>query len=165
MCPPRHFASRCVVMRTLLVVLLLVGVVPASAHALPGHCPVPAERDLAVTKAVYRVGLSLGADDKVMLAAFEAGWVESHMNNLPCGDRDSLGVFQQRPSMGWGTPEQISTVDYAAEQFFLAAFEVDDPELTPGQLADEVQRSCCPHRYDLAAEEALAMLVEVATGG
>jgi hypothetical protein len=56
-----------------------------------GPCHVPPTHDLEVTKTVYTVGLRLGVSDKVMLAGFEAGWVESHMNNLRCGDRDSLG--------------------------------------------------------------------------
>jgi uncharacterized protein YjeT (DUF2065 family) len=100
-----------------------------------------------------------------MLAGFEAGWVESHMNNLDCGDRDSLGVFQQRPSVGWGTPSQIMDVAYAARRFFEYAVEVDRPELTPGLLADAVQRSCCPERYDEALPRAEAMLRQAWQGG
>src|SRR6185436_3998096 len=53
------------------------------------QCVVPATRDLAVTRVVYQVGLNFGVSDRVMLAGFETGWVESHMNNLNCGDRDS----------------------------------------------------------------------------
>jgi uncharacterized protein YjeT (DUF2065 family) len=114
---------------------------------------------------VHAAGLSLGVSDKIMLAGFEAGWVESHMNNLACGDADSLGVFQQRPSMGWGTPEQIMDVSYAAHRFFERAVKVDRPDLTPGLLADEVQRSCCPERYDLAVDRASFMLRQAWQGG
>lgn len=131
-------------------------------------CHVPPDRDLEVTKAVYAVGRRLGVSDKVMLAGFEAGWVESHMNNLPCGDRDSLGVFQQRPSQGWGTPEQILHVPYAAEQFFTRAVRVEQrlPHLTAGRTAQEVQRSAFPDRYDQAEAKARALLAEAgaATG-
>ncbi|MEU3254774.1 hypothetical protein [Streptomyces sp. NPDC006997] len=131
-------------------------------------CHVPPDRDLEVTKAVYAVGRRLGVSDKVMLAGFEAGWVESHMNNLPCGDRDSLGVFQQRPSQGWGTPEQIMRVPYAAEQFFTRAVRVEQqhPHLTAGQTAQKVQRSAFPDRYDQAESKARALLAEAsaATG-
>src|SRR5690606_12628496 len=93
-----------------------------------------------------------------------AGWVESHMNNLPCGDRDSLGVFQQRPSQGWGTPEQIMNVSYAAEQFFVRAVRVEQqfPGLTAGQTAQKVQRSAFPERYDRAEAKARALLEEAA---
>ncbi|BCL30067.1 hypothetical protein ACFFS2_32915 [Streptomyces aurantiacus] len=125
-------------------------------------CPVPPDRDLDVTSAVYTVGRDLGVSDKVMLAGFEAGWVESHMNNLPCGDRDSLGVFQQRPSQGWGTPQQILHVPYAAEQFFTRAVRVERklPHLTAGLTAQEVQRSAFPRRYDQAETKARALLEE-----
>ncbi|MEU3542380.1 hypothetical protein [Streptomyces paromomycinus] len=97
-----------------------------------------------------------------MLAGFEAGWVESHMNNLPCGDRDSLGVFQQRPSQGWGTPQQIMQVPYAATQFFTRAVRVEqqDPHLSAGQTAQRVQRSAFPDRYDQAEPKARALLDE-----
>ncbi|MEU8344886.1 hypothetical protein SAMN05443665_103460 [Actinomadura meyerae] len=125
-------------------------------------CHVPPQHDLEVTKAVYIVGRDLKVSDKVMLAGFEAGWVESHMNNLPCGDLDSLGVFQQRPSQGWGTPGQIMHVPYAAEQFFTRAVRVEQqsPHLTAGQTAQRVQRSAFPRRYDQAETKARELLRE-----
>lgn len=130
----------------------------------PLDCPsIPSDRDLAVTQIVHQVGVDLGASSKVMLAGFEAGWVESHMNNLPCGDQDSLGVFQQRPSQGWGTPEQIMDVTYASTAFFNQAIanEPGLPDATAGQLAQSVQRSCCPERYDQSEGKAQEMLAEV----
>lgn len=150
------------------------GVATASPAAAPGdHVPasinpadcdsIPSDRDIAVTTTVYNVGAGMGASEKVMLAGFEAGWVESHMNNLPCGDQDSLGVFQQRPSQGWGTPEQIMDVTYAATQFFTQAIHNEPlyPDYTAGLLAQSVQRSCCPERYDQSEGKALEMLAEV----
>ncbi|MEU7477613.1 hypothetical protein AB0A63_16610 [Lentzea sp. NPDC042327] len=148
----------------LVVVLLLVGV-PAHALPLNTECRVPAVHDPEVVREVHAAGLALRVSDKVMLAGFEAGWVESHMHNLDCGDADSLGVFQQRPSMGWGTPEQIMDVTYAATRFFEAAVRLDRPDLTPGLLADAVQRSCCPERYDLAVDRATSMLRQAWQGG
>ena len=38
---------------------------------------------------------------------------ESKVRNITYGDRDSLGLFQQRPSQGWGTPEQILNPEYS----------------------------------------------------
>jgi hypothetical protein len=114
---------------------------------------------------VHAVGLSSKVSDKVMLAGFEAGWVESHMNNLSCGDADSLGVFQQRPSMGWGTPAEIMDVAHAARRFFEYAVKVDRPDLSAGLLADAVQRSCCPERYDQAEVHAGSMLRQAWQGG
>ena len=127
---------------------------PATAY-----CDVPAHRDLAATRKVYEVGQRLNVSPKVMLAAFETGWVESRMNNLNCGDRDSLGVFQQRPSQGWGTPEQILDVDYSAGKFFEVALRME-PQMegsTAGRLAQAVQRSAYPLRYDEAEGIAVAM--------
>ncbi|MEU5089178.1 hypothetical protein [Streptomyces sp. NPDC021356] len=138
-------------------------------HPVPGplrnaapaeaYCDVPADRDIAVTRKVYEVGQRMNVSDKVMLAGFETGWVESRMNNLACGDRDSLGVFQQRPSQGWGTPEQILDVDYAAGKFFEVAQQME-PGMegsTAGQLAQAVQRSAYPDRYDQAEDVARRM--------
>jgi hypothetical protein len=122
---------------------------------------IPPTADPNVIKVVYQVGTGLGADGRVMLAGFEAGWVESHMNNLPCGDSDSLGVFQQRPSQGWGIPEQIMNVAYAANSFFTRAITVaaNHPGWTAGQVAQGVQRSAFPDRYD-AAQAIAQQLIE-----
>jgi hypothetical protein len=152
------------VLRLALVLLLLT---TGTAEALPLNvtCRVPGVHDADVIRVVHAVGLSLGVSDKVMLAGFEAGWVESHMNNLACGDADSLGVFQQRPSMGWGTPAEIMDVAYAARRFFSYAVRVDRPELSAGLLADEVQRSCCPERYDQASSRASFLLRQAWQGG
>ncbi|AHH99323.1 DUF346 domain-containing protein [Kutzneria albida] len=141
--------------------------VPAGV-AKPANCSsIPPDRDLNVTTTVHQVGLDLGVSDKVMLAGFETGWVESHMNNLSCGDRDSLGVFQQRPSQGWGTPAQIMDVRYAATQFFTRAInsERNHPGYSADQIAWDVQRSCCPAAYANALGKAQSMLAEVAGSG
>ncbi|MFE7122166.1 hypothetical protein ACFU99_42730, partial [Streptomyces sp. NPDC057654] len=134
--------------------------VPATALGADAGCQVPPVHDAEVIRTVHRVGDGLGVGDKVMLAGFEAGWVESHMNNLACGDRDSVGVFQQRPSQGWGTPEQCMDVAYAANSFFTRAVAVDrgHPAWTAGQVAQEVQRSAFPDRYDAAEAKARALL-------
>ncbi|WP_234313921.1 peptidoglycan-binding protein [Streptomyces sp. NBRC 109706] len=126
-----------------------------------GGCRVPAEPDPEVLRVVYLTGVGLGVSDKVMLAGFEAGVVESNMNNLDCGDRDSLGVFQQRPSQGWGTPEQIMNVSYASNSFFTRAITVaaNNPNLTAGQVAQAVQISAYPDRYD-AVETTARQLID-----
>jgi len=143
---------------------------PAYADVVVLDCQsIPANADPSVLETVYRTGRGLGADSRVMLAAFEAGWVESRMNNLPCGDRDSLGVFQQRPSQGWGTPEQIMNVSYAATQFFNRAIPIaaNNPGLAAWEIAQAVQRSCCPSRYAEAAGTAnnlIAQAKDLTTG-
>lgn len=130
---------------------------PASADLAPttlAACgSIPSTADPAVTLAVYGVGRELGVSSKVMLAGFEAGWVESHMRNLNCGDRDSIGVFQQRPSAGWGTKAQIMNPRYAARKFFVRAVAAEDrcPSCSAGTIAQRVQVSAFPDRYDKAA--------------
>ncbi|OON67153.1 hypothetical protein B1H18_34895, partial [Streptomyces tsukubensis] len=98
----------------------------------------------------------------MQLAAFEAGWVESRMNNLPCGDRDSVGVFQQRPSQGWGTVEQCRDVAYATASFLRRAIDADrkNPGYTAGHLAQAVQRSAFPERYDQVESTARSLIAE-----
>ncbi|MEU2134641.1 peptidoglycan-binding protein [Streptomyces sp. NPDC018352] len=129
-----------------------------------GGCTVPDDPEPEVLKVVYRTGVGLGVSDRVLLAGFEAGVVESNMNNLDCGDRDSLGVFQQRPSQGWGTPEQITDVSYASNAFFTRAIRVaaDNPDLSAGQVAQAVQVSAYPDRYD-AVEGTARELIERAS--
>ncbi|MGW4162095.1 LGFP repeat-containing protein [Streptomyces sp. NPDC004788] len=131
------------------------------AHLAPAdeYCDIPPDRDIAVTRKVYEVGQRRGVSDKVMLAGFETGWIESRMNNLACGDRDSLGVFQQRPSQGWCEPAQCLDVDYAANKFFEVAqqMEPDWEGSTAGELAQAVQRSAYGWKYDTAEDKARAM--------
>ncbi|MET7373268.1 FG-GAP repeat domain-containing protein [Micromonospora arida] len=159
--------------RTLLALLMALGVAGTMVPATPAHadpvgtlaCPsIPANRDPAVTLVVYRVARALNANDKVTLSAFEAGWVESRMNNLPCGDKSSLGVFQQRWDYGWGTPEQIMDPVYASTQYVTRAIvcDRDHPGYSAGQVAQCVQRSGFPDRYDQAAATARAQLNEAA---
>ncbi|RPF38649.1 hypothetical protein [Streptomyces sp. TLI_185] len=120
--------------------------------------------DMEVAKTVYRVGRELNVNDKVMLAAFETGIVESGMRNLNYGDRDSLGVFQQRPSQGWGTPEECMNPEHAARKFFEQAVPNDrnNPSQSAGQLAQSVQRSAYPARYDEQEGAAKQLLADTA---
>src|SRR3954462_65923 len=73
---------------------------------------------------------------------------ESRLRNLDHGDRDSLGLFQQRPSQGWGTPEQVQDPVYAAGKFY--DHLVQFPGWETGRLTDVaqgVQRSGFPEAY------------------
>lgn len=90
----------------------------------------------------------LGFDGAVIGVA--TGIVESGLRNLNYGDRDSLGVFQQRPSQGWGSPAQIMNVRYAADKFFNGLMGFDWRSMDPGAAAQRVQRSAFPARYGQA---------------
>jgi uncharacterized membrane protein YgcG len=112
---------------------------------------------------VYAVGRAMGATPKQMLAAFETAIVESGFRDLPDGHLDSLGVFQQRPSQGWGSPEQILNPFYSARKFFEGAKRVSQAG-TAGQLAQRVQISDFPERYDQVAAQAAGLIEQVESG-
>jgi Putative Flp pilus-assembly TadE/G-like len=122
--------------------------------------PVTASR-LQIARMIYAVGRRMHVSDKVMLSAFETALVESDMQNLSYGDRDSLGVFQQRPSMGWGSPAQVMNVPHAAQTYFSRAKPAERGGQTAGQLAQSVQRSAFPERYDQRQGEARQWLARV----
>lgn len=101
-----------------------------SGHLLdiPGAAPVvPTSTNTVVAltgemaanaRTIVSVGRSLGVPDYGLVVALAAAAQESGLRNLSYGDRDSVGVFQQRPSTGWGTPAQIMQPTYAARLFF-----------------------------------------------
>jgi hypothetical protein len=88
------------------------------------------------------------------------GIVESGLRNLNYGDRDSLGVFQQRPSQGWGSPAQVTNVRYAADQFFNRLVGFNWRGMDPGAAAQRVQRSAFPARYGQAMGRARDLLAQ-----
>lgn len=114
--------------------------------------------DPAVARVICSVLDRHDSPPRVRLAAFEAAIVESGVHNLNYGDRDSLGVFQQRPSQGWGSAAQILDPEYAATQFVTRAIAADRGWMSAGQLAQSVQRSAFPERYDQVAGQAQSLL-------
>ncbi|NIZ91350.1 hypothetical protein F1544_10090 [Kineosporiaceae bacterium B12] len=73
---------------------------------------------------------------------------ESGLRNLDHGDRDSLGLFQQRPSQGWGSPEQVRDPVYATNKFYDGLVKVDGyRDLPVTEAAQAVQRSGFPLAY------------------
>jgi len=82
---------------------------------------------------------------------------ESGLRNLDYGDRDSLGLFQQRPSQGWGTVEEVSDPHHAALAFYWALKKIDGWEdMRVTDAAQTVQRSGFPEAYEKHAPEATA---------
>lgn len=144
------------------------GLPPAPQGPPPGGNP--PSPDPEVAKVIYLVGREMNVSDKAMLAGFEAALVESSCRNLDHGDRDSVGVFQQRPSAKtWGTVEECLNVNHAAHKFFEQTIKNDQkhPEFSAGQLAQATQSSKFPDRYDKREQDARALLDETArtTGG
>jgi LysM repeat protein len=85
------------------------------------HCPsitklTPQMR--ANAEVIHRVGRSLGVSDYGIAIALATAMQESSLINIDYGDRDSVGLFQQRPSQGWGTVNQIMDPEYSARAFF-----------------------------------------------
>lgn len=111
---------------------------------------------------IVAVGKQMRATDKEMVAAIAAALVESNMKNLARGDRDSLGVFQQRPSVkSWGTAKEIMNPFHAARKFFERAKDFRGNPFSAGELAQKVQVSAFPDRYGQRIGEALDWLARL----
>ena len=83
---------------------------------------------------------------------------ESKLDNLRGGDRDSLGLFQQRPSQGWGTPHEILDPVHATNAFYDALTRVDRYDSLPVTVAAQrVQRSGYPSAYAVYENDARAL--------
>ena len=119
--------------------------------------------DIRVAERAYAEARRLGASSKVMLALFEAGYVESNFENLPWGDRDSVGFLQQRPSSGWGTVAQCMNVEHATMMFVTRAQRIESRYSSAGALAQGVQVSAFPSRYNQREAAALALIARVRT--
>ena len=79
--------------------------------------------------------------------ALATAYQESKLYNIDYGDRDSVGLFQQRPSQGWGTVAQLTDPEFATNAFYDALAKVDGyREMEITVAAQEVQRSGLPRR-------------------
>jgi hypothetical protein len=97
---------------------------------------------------IIQVGTNLGVPAEGHAIALATALVESNLVNVRHGDRDSLGLFQQRPSQGWGTPEQILDPVYSSTKFYERLVKVRDwQKRDPGEVAQAVQISAFPDRY------------------
>lgn len=97
---------------------------------------------------IAMVALDRGLGSHAATVALATAIQESKLRNLNYGDADSLGLFQQRPSQGWGTAEEVRDPVYASGAFYDALVRVpdwEDREVTV--VAQEVQRSAYPDAY------------------
>ncbi|MCI4043711.1 peptidoglycan-binding protein [Streptomyces sp. TRM75563] len=126
---------------------------------------------LAHARTVIGVGKGADLSEEAQIIALMTAMQEStFVNYTTAVDHDSLGVFQQRPSMGWGTPAQITHVPTASKSFYglpspsanPGLLQIDGWEsMDPGDVCQAVQRSAHPDRYaqwedfarDLLAQE------------
>ena len=88
---------------------------------------------------IYNVGKQMGIDDRGIQIGIMTALTESGLKNVNYGDRDSLGLFQQRPSQGWGTPQQVLNPNYAAQKFF--SNYQNGAGGNPWMVAQNIQRS------------------------
>ena len=113
---------------------------------------------------IAAVGKRLALPDHAVTIALATALQESQLRNLSYGDRDSVGLFQQRPSQGWGTAAQIMKPEYAAAAFFRALGRVHGWQtMSVTDAAQAVQRSDAPEAY--ASWEPLARSLAIATTG
>jgi hypothetical protein len=103
---------------------------------------------LANARIIYAVGAALGLPQRAEIVALATAMQESDLQNLPYGTADSLGLFQQRPSEGWGTVAQIMDPVTSARAFYEALVKVGDWQALPvTEAAQAVQRSQFPDAY------------------
>lgn len=131
---------------------------PGQRLAIPSPTGLTTEQ-IANAKLIIRVGRQLGVSDRGITIALGTAMQESSLRNLAHGDRDSVGLFQQRPSYGWGTPAQIADAERSTRVFYGGPRDpngsttrglLDVPgwqSMTFTQAAQAVQNSAYPNAY------------------
>jgi hypothetical protein len=103
---------------------------------------------------ITAIAIKRGLPARAATIANATAIVESKLRNIRFGDRDSLGLFQQRPSQGWGTKAQILDPVHATNKFYDALIKVDGYQsMAITQVAQEVQHSGFPQAYADHEEE------------
>lgn len=94
------------------------------------------------------VSVRRGLPPRAASIAIATAYQETGIRNLDYGDRDSVGLFQQRPSQGWGTKRQLMDPEYAAVKFYDALLKIESWETADiNDVAQQVQRSGHPEAY------------------
>jgi hypothetical protein len=142
-----------------LAILAAVGIY-AVVHSLSSGLPIklPPTQECVVTAAggtarlepeqmanaatIAAVGIRRSLPTQAIVVALATASQESKLQNLGGGDRDSVGLFQQRPSQGWGTPDQLMDPHYATNKFYDALLKVKGWQNLPVEKAAQaVQKS------------------------
>jgi hypothetical protein len=135
---------------------------PEAGAGVQGYELSPEQAGNAAT--ISAVGTTRGMSERAVTIALATALQESGLRNLRGGDRDSLGLFQQRPSKGWGTAEQILDPVYSAGQFYAHLAKVPGYSRLPLTVAAQrVQHSGFPQAY--AKHEPDATLLSAALTG
>jgi hypothetical protein len=113
---------------------------------------------MANAATIAAVGIRRGLPEQAVVVALATALQESKLQNLSDGDRDSVGLFQQRPSQGWGTAEQIRDPRYATGRFYDALLRVKGwQQMRVTEAAQQVQHSAHPGAYEKWADEAAVL--------
>jgi hypothetical protein len=163
-----------VVVLALVAALVTVIAVNAKHVTLPllgPACTVKADGEvtldpvqMANAATIAAVGMRRKMPERAVVVALATALQESKLENRDHGDRDSLGLFQQRPSQGWGTAEDIQDPRYASDKFYSALRKVKGWKTMPiTDAAQKVQRSAYPKAYEKWADES-EVLAKALTG-
>ena len=160
------------VVGSLMGVLLATGCSSSTPEAVPsctaGGATITPEQAANATT-IAAVGKRLGLPSHAVTVALATAFQESKLRNLDYGDRDSLGLFQQRPSQGWGPPALIRTPRLSAASFYRHLERIPGWARLPVTVAaQKVQHSGAPEAYaqweEPSRELAVALTGEVPAG-
>ena len=162
------------VVGTLVVVIVVRGMsgdIKIPLPAIGPECTVQADGEvtldpvqMANAATITAVGIRRGMPEQAVVIALATALQESKLENREDGDRDSIGLFQQRPSQGWGAADKIKDPRYAADKFYTALKKVKGwNKMRVTDAAQRVQRSAYPNAYQKWADES-AVLARALTG-
>lgn len=113
------------------------------------------EHATTITRVAEDMGMSHHAVVVALATVMQESNITNHGHLGPDNDHDSLGLFQQRPSQGWGEPEEVTNPEYAATKFFEKLKTIDGWEaMEITDAAQAVQVSAHPTRYQRHAKKA-----------
>jgi hypothetical protein len=138
---------------------------PPGCQAGPNAQAVTLDTDQAgIAAIITAVAERRGMPRQAVVIALATAMQESELHNLDYGDRDSVGVFQQRPSQGWGSTAELENPVYAASKFYAALAQVPRYTKIPVyQAAQDVQHSADGTAY--GSQEYVAGLLAAAFTG
>jgi cell wall-associated NlpC family hydrolase len=136
----------------------LTGAGPGACHSATtmdgsgAAAPAWTAEQLDIAATIVEVGITKSVPHWGWVVALATAMQESGLRNLPhlgeTNDHDSIGVFQQRPSQGWGTPDQLADPAYQAGKFYDKLLTIAGWEQLPlTDAAQAVQRSAYPDAY------------------
>jgi len=159
----------------LVAVAVLVGVawdtqtsevpIATAECTMPGTSLSLTPEQVANARTIAQVARDRGLPDRAVVIALATAQQESRLRNLDYGDRDSLGLFQQRPSQGWGTEAQVQDPVYSAGKFYDGLVRV--PNWETGRLTEvsqSVQLSGFPEAYAQWEEMAIELTAALTAG-